>query len=93
MDEGSPLFLNKTPRQTLHGMNVSVDENAPISEEQDEFILEWMADIHTYMQWKYNVSSRELVRKLKPGELYLKYHPLHETFIKNGAEKLKEIYQ
>ena len=38
-----------------------------------------MADIYTYMQWRYNVPSGELVKKLEPEELYSKYYPLHET--------------
>ena len=89
MGEGNPLFLNKTPKQILHSMNISIDGNAPMSEELDEFILEWMADIYTYMQWKYNVPSGELASKLKPEDLYSKYYPLHETSVENGAEKLR----
>ena len=92
MDQGNPLFLNKTPKQILQNMNISADMNAPISEAFDEFILEWMADIYTYMQWRYNVPSGELVKKLEPEELYSKYYPLHETSIENGAEKLRNIY-
>ena len=49
MDQGNPLFLNKTPKQILKNMNVNIDDNADISEAYDEFILEWMADIYTYM--------------------------------------------
>ena len=92
MDQGNPLFLNKTPKQILQNMNISININAPISEAFDEFILEWMADIYTYMQWKYNVPSGELVKKLGPEELYSKYYPLHEASVENGAEKLRNIY-
>ena len=63
-----------------------------ISEEYDEFILEWLADIYTYMQWSYNISSKEIVKRIEPEELYSKYDPLYETSIKNGVEKLLEIY-
>ena len=92
MDQGNPLFLNKTPKQILQNMNISININAPVSEAFDEFILEWMADIYTYMQWKYNVPSGELVKKLGPEELYSKYYPLHEASVENGAEKLRNIY-
>ena len=42
----------------------------------DEFILEWMADIYTYMQWKYNLKSEDIVDKIKPEELYNKSTPI-----------------
>ena len=92
MDEGNPLFLNKTPKQILGNMGFQVDLDAEISENYDEFILEWMADIYTYMQWKYNLQSSDIVKKIHPKELYSMYDPLHETSIENGAEKLKSRY-
>ena len=93
MDQGNPLFLNKTPKQILKSMNISIDENAEISETYDEFILEWMADIYTYMQWNYNLSSEWIVKKIEPEELYSMYYPLHETSIENAAEKLKKRFE
>lgn len=93
MDKGNPLYLNKTPKQILGNMGIKIDMNADISEKYDEFILEWMADIYVYLQWKYNLASREIVEKIKPEELYKKYYPLHEASLENGAEKLKKIYQ
>lgn len=56
------------------------------------FILEWMADIYTYMQWKYNLMSEKIVDKIKPEDLYKKFLPLHEASLENGAEKLRKIY-
>ena len=90
MDQGNPLFLNKTPKQILKNMNVNIDDNADISEAYDEFILEWMADIYTYMQWNYNLLSSNIVGKIEPKELYSMYYPLHETSIENAVEKLKK---
>jgi hypothetical protein len=52
----------------------------------------WMADIYMYMQWKYNIFSAEIVNKIKPEELYLKYYPLHEASVENGVDKLRKIY-
>lgn len=92
MDDGNPLYLNKTPKQILGHLHVEIHNPDGISENYDEFILEWMADIYTYMQWKYNLKSTEIVKKIAPQELYAKYYPLHETSIENGVEKLKEIY-
>lgn len=93
MDMGNPLYLNKTPKQILGSLGVTIDPKAEISMTYDEFIMEWMADIYTTMQWKYGISSEELVRKIKPEELYQKYYPLHETSLSNGMEKLLKIYQ
>ena len=54
--------------------------------------MEWMADIYTYLQWKYNLSSFSIADKIQPEELYDKYSPLHETSLGNAAEKLIKIY-
>lgn len=92
MDMGNPLYLNKTPKQILGSLGICIKEYEKISERYDEFILEWMADIYTYMQWKYNLKSCEIVEKIKPDELYSKYYPLHEASLENGAEKIKHLY-
>lgn len=59
MDEGNPLYLNKTPKQILGEMGIRIDSELQISEKYDEFILAWMADIYTYMQWKYAIPSEK----------------------------------
>ena len=88
MDRGNPLYLNKTPKQILGSLGIRANPDAQISEDYDEFILEWMADLYTYMQWKYNLESDKLVAQVNPGDLYRKYFPLHEASIGNAAEKL-----
>lgn len=92
MDEGNPLYLNKTPKQILGEMGIKVDLVSYISEKYDEFILEWMADVYTYMQWKYAIPSNKIEEKIKAEDLYHKYYPLHETSLENAVEKLKKIY-
>lgn len=92
MDEGNPLYLNKTPKQILGSIGIQIKNDSRPSERYDEFILEWMADIYTYMQWKYNLASEHIVRNIKPEELYSKYNPLHEASIENGADKLQSVY-
>ena len=93
MDMGNPLYLNKSPKQIMNSIGVQAKKDLDISENYDEFILEWMADMYTYLQWKYNLSSEEIVEKIEPKDLYKKYSPLHETSLSNAAEKLKEIYR
>lgn len=88
MDMGNPVYLNKTPKQILSELNVSIQEDCGISEDNDEFILEQMADIYVYMQWRYNLPSAEIAEKTTPESLYQKYYPLHETSEENGVRKL-----
>lgn len=92
MDMGNPLYLNKSPKQILGNMGFEIDAPGKISLDYDEFILEWMADIYTYLQWNYGIYSSDIVAKILPKDLYNKYFPLHEASISNGAEKLKRIY-
>lgn len=93
MDLGNPLYLNKTPKQILGSLNIEINPEVEISKEHDEFILEWMADIYVYLQWKYGLSSSEIVGRITPEDLYEKYYPLHEASLENGSEKLKNIYE
>lgn len=92
MDQGNPKFLNKTPKQILGDLNIAVDESAGISEAYDEFILEWIADIYTYLQWKYALPSEQIVSRILPEELYKMYYPLHEASLENAVDKLKKRY-
>lgn len=93
MDEGNPLYLNKTPKQILNSLGVDIMEAREINGKYDEFILEWIADVYTYMQWRCDIFSREIVCKVKPEELYSKYSPLHEMSLEGSVRKLKEIYK
>ena len=92
MDEGNPMYLNKTPKQILGEMGIKIQSTSGMSERYDEFILEWMADIYTYMQWKYGLSSSDIVKKIEPEVLYKTYYPLHETSVDNAVSKLRKIY-
>ena len=93
MDMGNPLYLNKTPKQILGSMGMPNRTDLDISEQYDEMILVWMADVYTYLQWKYNLSSEKIVEKLKPEELYRMFSPLHETSLANAVDKIKKIYE
>lgn len=93
MDMGNPLYLNKSPKQIMDSIGIEGKMDLEINEKYDEFILEWMADVYTYLQWRYNLSSEEIVEKIRPEELYDKYSPLHETSLSNCTEKLKAIYE
>ena len=91
MDQGNPLYLNKTPKQILGDLGIKLKNEFQVNDNYDEFILEWMADIYTYMQWKYNIPSSHICEKIDPEDLYNMYYPLHETSIENGVSKLINI--
>lgn len=91
MDMGNPLYLNKSPKQILGSMGIAISPEKEISGAYDEFILDWMADIYTCMQWEYGLASSEIVEKIPPERLYRIYNPLHEASLKNGMEKLLKI--
>lgn len=90
MDMGNPLYLNKTPKQILGNMGYRIKMDTDICLQYDEMILEWMADIYVYMQWKFGLWSAEIVDKILPEELYKMYYPLHEASVTNACEKLVE---
>ncbi|MFD1403812.1 hypothetical protein [Robinsoniella peoriensis] len=93
MDQGNPLYLNKTPKQILETLGIKIKVEFEISEEFDESVLVWMADIYTYIQWKYSIPSERIADKIMPQKLYEKYSPLHEASLENSADKLVKIYQ
>lgn len=70
MDMGNPLYLNKTPKRILGNMGYTINPDSDISMKYDEMILEWMADIYVYMQWKFGLWSAEIVDRIKPDDLY-----------------------
>ena len=90
MDWENPLFLSKTPKQNLGSFEISINSESVINEKYDEFILEWMADIYTCMQWKYNLKSEVIEDKIKPEDIYNKYSPLHETSIEKWCGKIEK---
>jgi len=87
MDRGNPLALNLTPKQLFNRMDKTAIDKADNSD-VDPFISNWVADILVYLQWNYEVSSKEIVGRIDVKELYNMYSPLHEASISNGAEKL-----
>lgn len=92
IDKGNPLYLNKTPKQILSSIGLNVDFNAEISDRYDEFILDWMADIYTLLQWKFDLCSKDIVKEIPPEVLYKQYYPLHEASLENAIRKLYDIY-
>ncbi len=86
MDRGLSPFLNKGSKQVFN--DIDLDKCRYSEDKINESILYWMADIYTYLQWRYNIPSKNIYEKINAEELAKLYYPLHETSIKNACEKL-----
>ncbi len=89
MDKGNWKYLNMGWKQVYNSVPM---DNIKEGEKTDTFMLHWMADIYTYLQWMTNLSSKEISEKCPAKELAKIYYPLHETSIKNACEKIYYKY-
>ena len=91
IDDGNPLALNLTPHQLLSRIplnGIKKSDNTNI----DPFITNWMANILVYIQWYYEISSKEIAKKIDLKKLYGLYYPLHETALVIGADKVYAMF-
>lgn len=91
MDQGNWSALNKGINQLYHSVDFT---DAPKSDnsDMDGIMSDWIADVYVYMQWRYRMSSSDLVKRLPPEELRQLYYPLHETSLSVACEKLYQRY-
>ena len=55
------------------------------------FMPDWIGEFYAYYQWKYNVSSAELVDKISLEYLEKAYHGLHDLELDLAVEKVGKI--
>lgn len=79
MDAGHPLALLEYVKKLR---SCTLDENHLVEHKgkikYDPIVINWIAEAYVVLQWKYKVSSVELVNKIPPELLYERYSPLHE---------------
>lgn len=91
MDEGNWSALNKGINQVYNSVDLTnVPENS--NEYMDGILSDWMADVYVYMQWRYKLSSADLIKNIPPDELCRVYNPLHEAGLSAACEKLYYKY-
>lgn len=91
MDDGNWSALNKGVKQLYNSINyVGIPQGKNIY--MDEIMSDWLADVYVYLQWKYNISSSQIIERLPPENLMLDYDPLHETNLSNACDKLFKRY-
>ena len=90
MDEGNWSALMKGWKQVYNSVDFS--ECKEDNEKSDDIMLHWLADIYTYWQWRYNLSSKEISERCDARLLSQLYYPLHETSIQNACEKLQKRF-
>lgn len=90
MDEGNWSALMKGWKQVYNSIDFAEckDDNV----KSDDIMLHWIADIYTYWQWKYNLSSREISKRCSASLLSELYYPLHETSLDNATDKLQKRF-
>lgn len=86
MDEGNWSALMKGWKQVYNSVDFSICKAD--NEKSDDAMLHWLADIYTYWQWRYSLSSKDISEKCNAEMLSKLYYPLHETSIQNACEKL-----
>lgn len=89
MDKGNWSALNKGYKQLINSIDFSsCKPNTGNNALFDDIILGWMADMYVLLQWRYNIMSSEIIKKIPSKTMYAIYNPLHETSYENACEKL-----
>ena len=90
MDKGLPPYLNKGVNQVVN----SIDKEKCTKDEEQvlDSVVYFLADVYTYMQWKYNLPSSEICKVLPSKDLAKLYGPLHEMGINKTCERLHNRY-
>lgn len=89
MDRGLWKELMKGWKQVYHSIDLS---GIQPGEKTDPVMLHWLADIYTYWQWRYCVSSKRISEACDARMLAQLYYPLHETSVQNACEKLQKRF-
>ena len=93
MDLGNWSALNKGWKQLFNSIDFQqckprTDDTPPL----DGILLGWIADMYVLLQWRYNIPSAEISKRLPAETLCYAYNPLHETSLTNACEKLHHKY-
>lgn len=88
MDLGNWSALNKGWKQLFNSIDFSLCEPKTRELFLDQILLGWIADIYVLLQWRYNIPSAEISRRMPAETLCGMYNPLHETSYENACEKL-----
>lgn len=89
MDRGLWKELNKGWKQVYNSVDFSGIEPG---EKSDDIMLHWLADVYTYWQWRYCLSSKEIRLRCNAKLLSKLYYPLHEAAIPVACEKLQNRF-
>lgn len=91
MDDGNWSALNKGVKQHFNSIDYSgIDKSN--NQYMDRILSDWIALIYVHFQWKYDISSSDIVRVTPPDLLRAVYNPLHEISIDAGCDKLYHKY-
>lgn len=92
MDKGNWSALNKGYKQLLNDIDYSQYNPETNIQKLDMVMLHWIANIYVLLQWKYNISSKEISERLPCKELMNLFSPMHEISEKRACEKFYHLY-
>ena len=89
MDQGLQGALDTGWKQIYNSVDMT---GINAGEKTDDIMLHWIADIYTYWQWRYCVTSKEISEKCDAKMLSKLYYPLHEASIQCACRKLQKRF-
>lgn len=92
MDVGNWSALNKGYKQLLNSVDFTLCAPRNDKEDFDDIILGWVSDIYVLLQWKKNIPSAEINRRVPAKEMTRIYYPLHEASLDVACEKIYRRY-
>lgn len=55
---------------------------------QDDFISRWVGEFYALAQWKWNIPSMELLKKVPVRDLLVRYNVLHDIDLELAVNKM-----
>jgi len=92
IDKGNPKYLNMPSTELM--LRFIEDECTQEYKKGDEwggFIPEWAGKIYALYQWKYNISSKQLVEALPLSEMERLFPTLHQAGWEAAVDKIYGI--
>lgn len=93
MDRGNFIYANKTPDELIDAFLIEIDNKIVRGEKWGGFLPYWTGLMYSYYQWKYNTSSKELIRLLPLESMEEYFAIMHELGEEDAIERLHKIVE
>lgn len=92
MDKGRAYWLTRFGWELMPMLQEEVTL-VKSKETQHGFLNEWIGQMYAYVQWKTEISSRELIIKLPYKELARIYSGLHDRSLEEAGDLVAKLIQ